>query len=351
MQDEYQKDLEKQIKKVLERHIQTKRSRLIANYKVLIYAFCGASYDGQFLFKSSKLKFYSVVNSSGLIKISFEGGYVELLDSARITGPGISLAKLCKDFDLPKEFSKTEFPHDFMTKERLNYIGPPPEAKYWTSGKIPEEHLGKTFDLKAVSIKYQVLDTVSQCIILHKLYTNILDVTGCSIFDFITGSSLAYYNLFKHVPTDLVKVCSNRSDDAWLAESEQGGRSFPHIGFFMSKSYYDIMETDFLSDELSLKQEIIKEHYDKCNDYLHDMDMISLYPSVMILEDYPVGQPYWADGLEGRETLEQVRDAINACDENFRLGSVECEVSFRNPENQMKGEEDKLVIVYVRRAK
>ena len=40
--------------------------------------------------------------------------------------------------------------------------------------------------------------------------------------------------------------------------------------------------------------------------------------------DYPVGIPYWADGLENRESLDQVRDALNACDENIHIGIVEC---------------------------
>lgn len=41
-----------------------------------------------------------------------------------------SLDVLCKNFDISMDDSKTSFPHDFVTKDRLNYVGVIPAASY-----------------------------------------------------------------------------------------------------------------------------------------------------------------------------------------------------------------------------
>jgi len=56
------------------------------------------------------------------------------------------------------------------------------------------------------------------------------------------------------------------------------------------------------------------------------LDAVSLYASAMSKFEYPSGIRFWADGKDGRSTIENVRDALNSIDEKFYLGIVDCEV-------------------------
>ena len=58
-----------------------------------------------------------------------------------------------------------------------------------------------------------------------------------------------------------------------------------------------------------------------CDDYLDDLDAVSLYPSAMKLFDYPVGEAYW------EHDVDKVVTALNYCDATFPLGIVECEIT------------------------
>lgn len=160
-----------------------------------------------------------------------KGGYIEFRDMMRLTGPA-KLATLCKDFKLPPMFSKSEFPQKVASREHLNDVGEVPADEYWPSGVSPEEHIGKLFDFKEVNTKYQKLDCVSACIIRHKLSKNIYDMTKLRTSDFVTGP---YRFLLESVPKGLIKICSDRSVDAWIRSAIQGGRCFPQKAFFKSR--------------------------------------------------------------------------------------------------------------------
>ena len=152
----------------LEKIEKRKRTELTNIYKIIFYAHNSANFDNQFLFKSKNLLFERLIDSHGLIVLTMKGGCIEFRDTMRMTGLA-SRAQLCQDFKLPKEYSKTEFPHLFASIERLNYIAGVPDAKNWPSKTLSEEHVVKEFDFKEVSIHYQKLDVVSLCIIWHKL--------------------------------------------------------------------------------------------------------------------------------------------------------------------------------------
>ena len=239
----------------------------------------------------------------------------------RLTSPN-SLANLCRDFKLPKEYSKTEFPHKFASKENLNYIGAVPSSEYWKGEKIPEEwEEEKYFDFKEVSINYQKLDVVSLCIIIHKLSREFFNVTHLKATDFLTGSSLAYQYIMENInPPRSIVLCSDRATDAWIRRSIQGGRCFPQKPSFISSSADTILqasgipylssileENDLPSKEIieyaysdrekaeiqTSVQKNLKKLYDECNDYLVCMDAVSLYPSAMYEFEYPIGEPNW----------------------------------------------------------
>ena len=316
--DEIEEELQEELDELLDKKIKIKRSKLTNNHKAIFYAHNGSKFDNQFIFKSKRLQFDEVIDSFGLIQVVLKGGYIEFRDSMRITGL-TSLDSLCKNFNLPVEFSKTEFPHEFACAENLNYIGETPEAKFWPSKQIPEEHKDKLFNFKETSISYQKLDCVSLCIILHLLWKAVYSATNFSIFDFLTGPSLAYRFVLEKTPPNSIYICSDRSTDAWIRSSIQGGRCFPQKSYFKS-SFAD--EIHKVAKSLQNNdQQALKELHNLCDDYLDDLDAVSLYPSAMNLFEYPIGNPYW------EHNVELVCGALNSCDANFPLGIVECEIS------------------------
>ena len=146
-----------------------------------------------------------------------------------------TLAKLCKDCKLPSKYYETEFPHSFVNRLILYYKGDVPESKCWPSCTISEEHRNKEFDLQNVCSEYNVLDTVSDCIILYELSQSIKNVTGLDTVDFITISALAYNYMMETIYTNLIFLPTSRSVDAFIRQSFQGGRCFPQEGYFKSK--------------------------------------------------------------------------------------------------------------------
>ena len=113
---------EKRITKLIKKHnkdknelpdkkIKIKRSKIVNDIKVKIFAFHGSTYDYQPIWKSKRLQFESMIERFGFILITLKGGYIEFLDSSRFVGQTGTLAKLCEDFKLPKKYSRTDFPH------------------------------------------------------------------------------------------------------------------------------------------------------------------------------------------------------------------------------------------------
>ena len=138
----------------LEREKKWKEEELRRKYKVLFYSHNGSKYDNQFVFKSKRFQFQSVINANGIISLVLKGGLVEFRDTMRMTGPASSLASLCESFKLDKRYSKTSFPHKFASKEHLEYVGEVPPANQWPDKKIPEEFQQPqaVFNFKEVSI-------------------------------------------------------------------------------------------------------------------------------------------------------------------------------------------------------
>ena len=128
--------------------------------------------------------------------------------------------------------------------------------------------------------------------------------------------------MLEAVHDGLITICYDGSVDSWIRSSIQGCRCFPQKPCFKSYS------TDAIMSAWEAKYtNLSRKLYAECDDFLRVYDAVSLYPSSMAKFDYPVGIPYWADGLENRESLDQVRDALNACDENLHIGIVECEIT------------------------
>ena len=300
----------------------SQENRLKRRFKVIFYAHNGGKYDSHFMLKNKDLLFgRKIIDSGGLISLPLKDDVLEFRDSMRITGRvGCALDKLCKSFGLPKEYSKTDFPHLFMSSDTIDYVGKVPPAIYWKGNKIPEQYQDKEFNVPETSCHYQRLDVVSLTILWAIYKKTFYDITGYDINKFYTKSTISYNHVMSYIPEGEVKIIQDHSIDSWIrSEIVQGGRVFPQKGLFKSKLFDEI---------LNAQPSQLQELYRFClesGDYLHDLDARSLYPSALSLFEYPIGDIKW---VEKEEDLELVRQAINSCDTNFPICFVKCMVTF-----------------------
>jgi len=86
-----------------------------------------------------------------------------------------------------------------------------------------------------------------------------------------------------------------------IKQSIYGGRSVVSRTHFKSKDVKSIEENCIVLSNGSKikigekgKTDMTIDQYEAIGDYVADMDVVSLYPAVM-LEEYPVGQPFFTD--------------------------------------------------------
>jgi hypothetical protein len=189
------------------------------------------------------LKFDIFIDSYGIIHLVLEGGYiVEFRDTMRMTGV-ISLDKFGKDFKVPKEYSKPDFPIFFMTPETLYYKGNIPESKYCKRNEIPDDWKDvKEFDAQKKGIEYNIKDCVSLSIAFEHLAKQIYKATELNIFSYITAPSLAYKDALDSFIPISTATPTVRSADAFDRSSVQGGRCFIQKPYFKSSLAVKIMK-------------------------------------------------------------------------------------------------------------
>jgi hypothetical protein len=168
------------------------------------------------------IKLESMIKSNGLLSLNCFEGYINFCDFYRHCGS--SLASLCDSFQLPKKYNKTEFPHEFINEIKdINYVGPEPDQSYWPSGKVPVEFQGSNFDLKKVSVNYQMLDIIAlgKC---FEFYVKLCyDITKLNASKYLTSPSLSYKYVMKHLTTNYdIENIRNLEIDKWMRKSIHG---------------------------------------------------------------------------------------------------------------------------------
>ena len=121
----------------------SKKYELTKKYNTHTFvAYNSGKYDHFLLLKEKVAKdaITNILNSQGILTMTLWGN-IEFKDLIRHTS--VALGKLCKTYGLPKEYCKSSFPHSFVNKETLNYVGPLPEAEYWPDNEIPEDVIEK----------------------------------------------------------------------------------------------------------------------------------------------------------------------------------------------------------------
>jgi hypothetical protein len=122
---------------------------------------------------------------------------------------------------------KLYFPHKFVTKKKLNYVGPVPSCKYFESleshKKFCEKH--SYFDLKLVSIEYCMRD-VKIVYDMMNVIKNIVDVYDKNIlkksFSFSSLSYKIFSKKFDHFK--ITKIRNNNFTHNYIKNGYYGGR-------------------------------------------------------------------------------------------------------------------------------
>ena len=135
----------------------------------------------------------------------------------------------------------------------------------------------------------------------------------------MTAPSIAYKYVMgcaiSSVPTDMIRVCKERSVDAWIREHIHGARCFPRRGYFISSDCSSVREAYEKKND-----EDFMRIYTTMTDYLNDDDAHSLYAGAM-LEDFPIGYPEW------RFDPDIVMESLNKGDESFPLSLIHCRIT------------------------
>lgn len=239
--------------------------------------------------------------------------------------PGSSLAAACKDFGAPAEFTKSHFPHRFVTDwNSLEYEGAAPGREhYFTDPPSDWEFPTSGWNCKRESLKYLKLDVLATHYLFEKLGSLFFDQFHINYTDFITLSHLSFELWANSVTSPFfsertpeaelmrwktLNPWKDREDeDYWIAlpkEAEYrfikrsviGGMVYPVKQYFESEQHPDVVTGEAT--------------YDSVSHYICPLDVVSLYPHAMRAYPYPSGTPQWA--LQGSELLARYQTMVDA---------------------------------------
>lgn len=246
-----------------------------------------------------------------------------------------SLAKVCNEFKIDASLQKAAFPHAFIRSFRdIEYIGSLIPAKYWSDiNKIPQfekrsEYFGNAsiandiwprkdqFDLRKFSSFYLKKDVLGM-VEVYKLFSReIYTRLRLNVCFYLTAPALAY-QMFRMNMTDFfIPLPRDEAMQAFFQNAVYGGRVYPRRLAFESSAYsiyHELLEeakidncahmfwkNQNIFDEVDYR---ISQRYEPQyvqeiqQDYLCDMDVVSLYPTAM-LSFYPCGKMFISNPQE-----------------------------------------------------
>lgn len=302
-----------------------------------ILAFNGRGFDFHFLLRALYRKGLKAKNiilkNSNISRFEFEGTNTFDLNAFFPT----SLSNLCKEFQVHQQFQKASFPHDFLNSfERIHYIGPLPDKHYWPNENSPcfservqyfgsEEVANRIwpssdcwncYEHCSFYLEKDVLGLVQVYSIFGRQVYELLNV---SINKYISAPQLAY-DMFRTTCTKfLLPIPQDESVQNFYQRAVYGGRVYPRKAFYQSSCYplylqlsdeknqglnlWDDAFTEFdnrleemymdicLNDSDHDHAQLMNEYETMSNDYLYDLDVVSLYPTAM-LKLFPCGCSY-----------------------------------------------------------
>jgi len=113
----------------------------------------------------------------------------KVLDSIQMING--SLDSLCKSFDISHK--KGHFPHNFINKDRLFYIGETPDHKFFKNMpfKLYEKIKTNNWNLKSEALKYLEKDVVGLLEVMTNFNDKIYNLYSLNITKFVTAPKLA----------------------------------------------------------------------------------------------------------------------------------------------------------------
>lgn len=216
----------------------------------------GSRFDMYFLYKRLRerdIEIKDYILSNGSYKTLYFANIFAFDLCLHLEG---SLKKLCSDFGLSEGESKGDFNHKLI--------------KTWD-------------DVQKYSSQwkpYLIKDVESMRTIYYKYADDVWNNYHLNVDEFITLSQMTEFG-WKTTIDDEVELLSFR-DDQFSRRSIYGGRCYPQHQFFHSNNVENM---------------VLGQSYDmsKINDYLVDIDVVSLYPTAMSNYEYPSGTPLISD--------------------------------------------------------
>ena len=338
-------------KEILKKKMDYLRFKTDKYYTIRLIGFNNAKFDNSILLDHEKIIVKNILRSNGILYLKIFD-YIEILDQIRHT-PG-SLKRNCIEYEVDKNYSKTEFPHRLanelqknmynyecdINKINVNHFHNPDDYK---SFKINNKNLTK-FNFKNFSINYQILDCVSLCF-LHQNYRKaMLKITNLDSNSFITSSSLSafycYQNILHKEDNKSVKIIKNIKIDQFIRKAVYGGFTSPVKKNYESETYEKWNELENEIKKLDTKKDkekinkinnLLKEKYISCMDYEDDFDGVAMYPSAMYLYEYPCGKPQL---INNEKEFEIIKNKLNKSEKLDKIYFIECDMKYTKPEKE-----------------
>jgi hypothetical protein len=262
--------------------------------KKILIGFNNANYDNLLLAKTCiKMGMHFDFQIQNNALIGMQGTTFKTWDLCRFL-PGQSLESACKSFGASDEDAKTHFPHKFITGwDKLEYVGVEPGPEYhWKAPSNWSYVTTPTWNLKEVCLNYLEKDIKSTIFVFNKLQETCFHALHVDIKEFITASHMSYdvwTNLISNAPkeTNRFNPFQERKQifNLYYPTVEQedvfrqaiyGGRTYNTARKYESKFYEKVIQGENVT-------------YESIDDWMDVFDVVSLYASAMLFNDYPYG--------------------------------------------------------------
>ena len=148
-------------------------------------------------------------------------------------------------------------------------------------------------DLKKKTREYLKADVLGLQELYEKTNDDIYNRYGRNVCDFLTLSSMGYDIWRETIEEDQIALPTHK-EELFFRKSIYGGRCYKNAHKFKSNQYNDIKKE--INNILNIvdeedRNEKIGLLYKGINDYVFDADVVSLYPTAMANNVYPIGKP------------------------------------------------------------
>lgn len=259
------------------------------------------NFDGMIIIKwlaKNFIPFELVSNKANIYKITIK--YCNKLISLKCSYKLIPLS--LKKLGEIEGFEKKYFPHRFVGKERLNYIGEIPSKDYWEKGDY-EKYLTqgeRVFDLKKESIEYCMNDVVLTGRVLKNLFA-IIDAEDNNIRKkCLSAPSMSFKLFYKRYNKFGIEKRIRLEEEGYVRKSYYGGRcevfGNPYSGEIVKYFDYSGMYAQCMMElfHVGFGEFVAPKNFQKPGFY--NIDYISEHPFLPVLPSHYNQKLMFANG-------------------------------------------------------